>query len=430
MSGRRLLFISIGLNLVLAVGLLLLWWAHNARLSPGDTDNNLVTKVITRDRVIADYRKQFFTWAELESTNYDTYIANLRDINCPEETIRDIILADVNKLYDERRASEVETPNQAKALDNERRALLTRLLGADWDRSEQQTGFAFSRVAFTDPLLDELSADARGRVQDILLHWSQNAVSGKQEAAELEAQMRLELAGVLSPAQLEELMSRYSANAVNLNNQLASLQYFRATPQEFQILFRATDAIDLRLRLLGEGGDYVTQQQRNGLLQEREFAIKNALGPDRYAMYVQLQDPAFRDALGQALAAGDGTKMVRALYEINQQSDIEKAITQVDPSLTDTQRAIQMRVIELEQLKAQAQAQGHELPPLAQTEPSAAQPQPRYNQSYQISTGDTLETIAQRYQVSTVDIQAANPDVNFNAIHIGQHIYVPLPATR
>src|SRR4030095_7544036 len=42
-------------------------------------------------------------WRIVESEDYKKYIANLRAIGCPEETIRDIIIADVNKLFESRR---------------------------------------------------------------------------------------------------------------------------------------------------------------------------------------------------------------------------------------------------------------------------------------------------------------------------------------
>jgi hypothetical protein len=44
-----------------------------------------------------------FNWESVESPDYREYIANLRSIGCPEETIRDIIRADVNKLYAEKK---------------------------------------------------------------------------------------------------------------------------------------------------------------------------------------------------------------------------------------------------------------------------------------------------------------------------------------
>src|SRR2546427_564779 len=48
---------------------------------------------------------QPFNWREVESADFRKYIANLRSIGCPEETIRDIIITDVNKLYAAKLAS-------------------------------------------------------------------------------------------------------------------------------------------------------------------------------------------------------------------------------------------------------------------------------------------------------------------------------------
>src|SRR4051794_2195565 len=39
-----------------------------------------------------------FRWGQLESEDYPTYILRLRGIGCPEQTIRDIIIADLDKL--------------------------------------------------------------------------------------------------------------------------------------------------------------------------------------------------------------------------------------------------------------------------------------------------------------------------------------------
>ena len=44
-------------------------------------------------------RRINFTWSQIETNDYRAYIANLRSIGCPDATIRDIIVADVNALY-------------------------------------------------------------------------------------------------------------------------------------------------------------------------------------------------------------------------------------------------------------------------------------------------------------------------------------------
>src|SRR5260221_13906858 len=40
-----------------------------------------------------------FHWGQLESEDYRTYIERLRSIGCPEQTIHDILIADLDKLY-------------------------------------------------------------------------------------------------------------------------------------------------------------------------------------------------------------------------------------------------------------------------------------------------------------------------------------------
>jgi hypothetical protein len=44
-----------------------------------------------------------FHWSQIESQDYRTYIANLRGIGCPEQTIRDLVKADLDSLYASRR---------------------------------------------------------------------------------------------------------------------------------------------------------------------------------------------------------------------------------------------------------------------------------------------------------------------------------------
>src|SRR6266536_995000 len=152
MRGRVLLWVSLGLNIALAVML--------ARFSPEVTVRNTTlaaspspvdaTKAYKTNVVV---RRQNFTWDEIESADFPTYIANLRAIGCPEATIRDIIVADVNQLFARRRATEVVTAEQQwwrsepdpdvtqsaseklKALERERRNLLTALLGPAWESS-------------------------------------------------------------------------------------------------------------------------------------------------------------------------------------------------------------------------------------------------------------------------------------------------------
>jgi hypothetical protein len=89
-----------------------------------------------------------FDWGQLESTNYRTYIANLRQIRCPEQTIRDIIREDLDGCYSSRREalqrkvnddgpsiagdiSRQHDENALEALKREETAVLEALLGSE-----------------------------------------------------------------------------------------------------------------------------------------------------------------------------------------------------------------------------------------------------------------------------------------------------------
>jgi hypothetical protein len=96
--------VSLLLNLGLAAGVICLLLRERRADSKGATQ--LTTKIATSSTpqagstfaasVSAETLAQPFRWASIESTNYRTYIANLRGIECPERTIRDLITADVD----------------------------------------------------------------------------------------------------------------------------------------------------------------------------------------------------------------------------------------------------------------------------------------------------------------------------------------------
>lgn len=85
-------------------------------------------------------------WKQLESSDYRKYIANLKAVGCPRQTIRDIIAADVDSLYAPRRQQMVaQVPagppmlranalqmlnTKLDALNNEELSVLNTLLGA------------------------------------------------------------------------------------------------------------------------------------------------------------------------------------------------------------------------------------------------------------------------------------------------------------
>ena len=84
-----------------------------------------------------------FRWSQLESTDYRTYIANLRGIGCPEQTIRDIITADVDSVFAQQREQLTKSTAGASiqdtlaALRRQEDQFLISLLGPQTDKAAE-----------------------------------------------------------------------------------------------------------------------------------------------------------------------------------------------------------------------------------------------------------------------------------------------------
>jgi LysM repeat protein len=450
MRRRVLLFLSLLANVALAAGLAVSA-RRAARPAPTASLEGANSAVVKTNVVV---RRQFLSWSHVESPDYNIYIANLRSIGCPEQTIRDIIIADVNALYARRRATEILTPQQEwwrsepdpqvlklaagklVALDNERRALLTKLLGPDWEGGDLASLPRPSRpgVLLDGPILGILPAEAKQAVANISARAEDRMQSyleqvhnaGKNpdpaEMARLREQTRTELAGVLSPSQLEEYLLRYSQTADDLRAQLGKMKYFNATPDEFRSIFRATDSYDQQIQLLGTATDPVTVAQRNSLELQREGAIRLALGQDRYLQYEKLQDPLYQQAMASAIQAGDPGS-ADAIYGINLTAQNEQSNIQANTNLTDSQKAIALKQLELDQLKAASAAAGQ--PPLPEPAPP---PPPMQTQPHIMGKTETVEALSKLYNVPMSAFQAANPNVDLNNVRPGEIIHVPQPS--
>jgi len=455
MRWRVLLLVSVGVNIALAAA----WihW-HRARVAGSQTLEPGAMSATGSIKTNVVIRRQYFTWAEVESTDYPTYIANLRAIDCPEQTIRDIIIADVNALYARRRATEVTTPEQQwwrsepdpalvraatdklRALDAERRALLARLLGPDWESRDLASLPRPSRpgVLLDGPVLGVLPPEVKQVVEDVSARAQQRLEAyleaqrqlGRNpdpaELAKLRQQTRSDLTRVLTPAQLEEYLLRYSQDANSLRTDLGQLKYFDSSPDEFRAMFRATDPIDQQLELLAGSNDPNSVAQRNSLLQQRDAALKLALGPDRYREYQLLHDPAYRSAFAAGQQAGDPAA-IDTLYQINLATAQQEADIRANTNLTPDEVALALKTTELQQMRANMEALG-QAAPSDQTSPVTNPPTPTptvASHPYVLGIGETASTVARIFGVSLDAIRAANPGVNLNRLRPGDSVRVP-----
>jgi hypothetical protein len=374
MRARLVLWLSLGLNLLLAGMIVILSRDSQKQASldfPSISTNGKSLPKQVRTNVII--RRQGFQWSQIESPDYPTFIRNLRLIGCPEKTIHDIIVADINEVFAERITKEVVLPeqqwwlaepntdvfasaaSQIRALEAEKNQLLTQLLGPNWNTTPQ-TG-KVDPIRLDGPVLSKLSPDTKAKLFDIEAnsrrareaYLRQMQEAGKEpdpvQLARLRQQTRLDLATLLTPDQYEEYLLRYSSTSGQLRQQLRG---FGADADEYRKIFRARDAFDEQLAALS-GNDAATQKRRTELERQRDEAVRQAIGSERFPLYQLTQNPLFKQAQESAEDNNAPPEKVLPIYQVNQAAQQEITRLQNDRTLTDEARAAALKLVQEQQ---------------------------------------------------------------------------------
>jgi len=301
-----------------------------------------------------------FNWREVESPDYRTYIANLRAIGCPEETIRDIVIADVSKLFAVRKdtlrdstpwkywQSDLRVPRLSRAhqshmleLDTERRALLTTLLGpkAEEELARMESGENWQRLGF-------LPEAKRSEVMKIESRFKAERQAIYKEAEEyssapdwkrlrgLHARHEAELADLFSTQELCDYQVRNDEVADRLRRNLVG---FEPTENEFRELFQLLKAHEERFSFI-DPLDGTAQSEAGDDRIRIEEQIKVLLGEERYAQYRRGGDPHFRDLYLLTQQFDLPADIAGMLYDRHRQMQNEISQIQTDPALTAEER--------------------------------------------------------------------------------------------
>ena len=319
----------------------------------------VVTNILRPIRTNVLFQPRLLTWKDIESDDYPTYVRNLRGIGCPPETVRDVIVADVNALFAHRRTAEVphaahqwwrlkpdpELASQIAAksleLERERRGLLATLLGAGWEAGGPPAEDEAPGGDLGGPVLGDLSEEARRQVRaierlgrDRAEAWLEAGEEGRTltaaEAAQLERETRTRLAAVLNPEQLEEYLLRHSSTAQRLRSQLQEVD---VTPEEFRSLFKAMDAIEAEKAALAEASDPISRKRLAELELKEQTALEKGVGTARFVRLRLGQDAVFRETWTAAERAGVAAEHVIPLYQVNQAAIEERRRLLADDSL-------------------------------------------------------------------------------------------------
>lgn len=330
-----------------------------------------VAKPRTVTQIVTNTVAQKFDWNAVESDDYKKYIANLRSIGCPEETIKDIIKADVNKLYDAKRKAlagpkkkfefwkpgaimgatiDPERTEKERALNKEKRVLLTELLGSAPEETPDLLAGAATQM---EAMFDFLPAEKRSKVfetlQDMQTKMQKAMKGGAPDPEDIRKVMKeseTALAGILAPDELLDYNLRFSMTANMMRMQLTG---FEPTEQEFLDLFKKRKAYDDEFGMgglfggLNLKGEEKTKQE--AAKQALDDNIKAQLGDTRYAEFKRGEDYSFQAMYRAADREGLGKETAVKAYDMKKAAEDQAKKIRDDKNLTADQRTAALRGI-------------------------------------------------------------------------------------
>jgi hypothetical protein len=172
---KRALKLSLFVNLLLAVWVT---WLSVRPSKPANPNSPAQPLQGSREIVRLDpgqsQPKTEFRWSRIESADYRQYINNLKAIGCPQQTIRDIITADVHSLYVARGEQLGRQPMAAKirsekfqALREEENSVLAALLGFQSDAQNTSESFQSARATQANAQNNNVSVPLAFRPTDL-----------------------------------------------------------------------------------------------------------------------------------------------------------------------------------------------------------------------------------------------------------------------
>jgi hypothetical protein len=315
-----------------------------------------------------------FDWQSVESPDYKEYIANLRSIGCPEETIRDIIIADVNKLFEDRKKAlkkpekpfkfwetgmqgmmggmmDPEAIAAQQALAAEKKALIRQLLGIDYEEKVNVMA-AFNPF---ERMLDFLPSGKQNQIMEIYQQMQAKQVEafkgGTPDEVDLkkmqEAQKDLEkqIAGILTPEEFEKYQLTLSQTAMVMR---MTLDGFEPSEQEFREMFKVQKEFDDQFGLMGMSGDQEVQKKRAEAETARQEELKAILGNQRFADYQRETDYQFKALSKVADRQGLPKESAIKVWDMKAVAEQEANRVRSDSSLNPQQRQAALQAVRAE----------------------------------------------------------------------------------
>jgi len=365
--------------------------------APGSTTTKVVVKK-TAGESVTNTVVHTIDWRKVESEDYKKYIANMRGVGCPEETIRDIIIADVNKLFESRKQAlkankkkyefwksgqglipgyDDETVKQQQALAKEKRALLRELLGVDVDDKADVAAAAMNPL---EMLLDFLPSSKQTAVMELLTKAQAEAMKSMKGGApdsedlkqiqKVKKDMQDELAKILSPEEMQDYQLRLSDTAMVMRMQMA---YFDTNEEEFKDIFKLKQGFDDKYpMMLANTLDKDEKAQRDAAQKELDNQLKTLLGDSRFNDLQRSQDWAYGAMAKVADREGLPRDAANKVYDMKKAAEESAKSIRADKSLSDAARKDALQNIRTETERSMQQVFGDKGYASYQKQPAAS----------------------------------------------------------
>ena len=383
MNSKHLLIVSLTLNVI--AGFFIFAGVQSMEELPlgqalPATDSPLGQAAAHPQQVVTNTVVKQMTWETVEASSYLDYIDNLRRIGCPEETIRDIILADVNKLYKTKRREasgqkkfeywkgsgmfgigvDKENIEATRELNAERYELLKQLgiepsfeseISQMPNRLEQSVGFLPEQKQVA--VLKEMQG-----MQTRMAELSKDGEVDVEMMQQAQKEMEQSIKGMLSEEEYTNYLLQHSGTAKQMRRQIAG---FDPTEDEFLSMFKLKHAFDEEyMSAMFDGADKEERKQYLAAKQTLNDQIRQALGDERYADYERAHDYQFQQIHSSLKKADLGTGEAIQVYDMQKVAQDAALQLRGNQTLNEAERRERLRQIRNETESAIQQVVGTE----------------------------------------------------------------------